>query len=146
MKLLDLNDVRTFAAAAEAGTLSGAAKELAVPPSTISRALTRLERHLGVLLVQRSSRGLSLTDVGQEYLQTCRRAFGRLRRAGGGENEPLARNSRWDPYNDRAMCGLPICLAETTEPCLLLGKPSGVDWRVRWHRGNRDEKGTSILC
>jgi DNA-binding transcriptional LysR family regulator len=78
----DLNDIRTFAAAAEAGTLSGAAKELAVPASTISRALTRLEKHLGVLLVQRSSRGLLLTDAGREYLQTCRRALRTLREGG----------------------------------------------------------------
>lgn len=82
MSPFDLNDIRTFAAAAEAGTLSGAAKELAVPASTISRALTRLEKHLGVLLVQRSSRGLLLTDAGREYLQTCRRALRTLKEGG----------------------------------------------------------------
>ena len=105
MKLLDLNDVRTFAAAAEAGTLSGAAKELAVPPSTISRALTRLERHLGVLLVQRSSRGLSLTDVGQEYLQTCRRALRTLR-----EGSDLIESERSQPKGVLRI-GCPITMA-----------------------------------
>lgn len=82
MSLLDLNDTRTFVAAAVAGTLSGAAKELAVPASTVSRALTRLEKHLGVLLVQRSSRGLLLTDAGREYLQACRRALRTLKEGG----------------------------------------------------------------
>ena len=65
MKDLDLNDVRTFVAVAQAGTLTAAAKELQLPTSTVSRALTRLEQHLSVLLVQRSPRGLVLTDSGE---------------------------------------------------------------------------------
>jgi DNA-binding transcriptional LysR family regulator len=78
----NLNDVRTFVAAAQAGTLTAAARELRVPASTVSRALTRLEKHLAVLLVQRSSRGLVLTDSGEEYLQSCRRAL-RVLKDGG---------------------------------------------------------------
>jgi LysR family transcriptional regulator, transcriptional activator for dmlA len=79
MNDLDLNDVRTFVAVAQAGTLTAAAKELQLPTSTVSRAVTRLEQHLGVLLVQRSPRGLVLTDSGNEYLQSCRRALQALR-------------------------------------------------------------------
>jgi len=79
MNDLDLNDIRTFVAVAQAGTLTAAAKELRLPTSTVSRAVTRLERHLGVLLVQRSPRGLVLTDSGKEYLQSCRRALQTLR-------------------------------------------------------------------
>jgi DNA-binding transcriptional LysR family regulator len=79
MNGLDLNDVRTFVAVAHAGTLTAAAKELQLPTSTVSRALTRLEQRLGVLLVQRSPRGLVLTDLGQDYLQSCRRALQTLR-------------------------------------------------------------------
>ncbi|MGA2136799.1 MAG: LysR family transcriptional regulator [Bryobacteraceae bacterium] len=82
MHSLDLNDVRTFVAAAQAGTLTGAARELQVPASTVSRALTRLEKHLGVLLVRRSSRGLVLTDSGRDYLPWCRRALRSLRDGG----------------------------------------------------------------
>jgi LysR family transcriptional regulator, transcriptional activator for dmlA len=76
---LDLNDVRTFVAVAQAGTLTAAAKELQLPTSTVSRALTRLEKHLDARLVQRSPRGLVLTDSGKEYLQSCRRALQALR-------------------------------------------------------------------
>ena len=79
MNDLDLNDVRTFVAAGQAGTLTAAAKQLQLPASTVSRALTRLEKRLGVLLVRRSPRGLVLTDSGQEYLQSCRRALQILR-------------------------------------------------------------------
>jgi LysR family transcriptional regulator, transcriptional activator for dmlA len=82
MKDLDLNDVRTFVAVAQAGTLTAAAKELRVPASTVSRALTRLEKHLNVLLVQRSPRGLVLTDSGKDYLQSCRRALRTLKDGG----------------------------------------------------------------
>jgi LysR family transcriptional activator of dmlA len=83
MDLPDLNDVHTFAAAAEAGTQTAAAKMLGVPPSTVGRSLTRLEKHLGVLLVRRSSRGLVLTDSGRSYLATCRQA---LRTLGDGSD------------------------------------------------------------
>jgi LysR family transcriptional regulator, transcriptional activator for dmlA len=79
MKVMDLNDVRTFVAVAQAGTLTAAARELQLPTSTVSRSLTRLEQHLGVLLAQRSPRGLVLTDAGKEYLQSCRRALRTLR-------------------------------------------------------------------
>jgi len=78
----DLNDVRTFVAVAQAGTLTAAAKEMHLPTSTVSRALTRLEKHLGVLLVQRSPRGLVITDLGKDYLQSCRRALRTLKDGG----------------------------------------------------------------
>ena len=79
MEIPDLNDVRIFVAIGREGTLTAAAKELNLPTSTISRALTRLEKHLDVLLVQRSPRGLVMTDFGKEYLQTCKRALRTLR-------------------------------------------------------------------
>jgi LysR family transcriptional activator of dmlA len=79
VEIPDLNDVRTFVLIAQAGTLTAAARELKLPTSTVSRSLTRLERHLNVMLAQRSPRGLSLTDFGKEYLQTCRRALRALR-------------------------------------------------------------------
>jgi DNA-binding transcriptional LysR family regulator len=86
----DLNDVRSFVTAAQAGTLSAAAKRLQQPASTISRSLTRLEKHLGVLLVRRGPRGLVLTDEGKEYLLSCRRA---LRTLNDGGQQLEARRS-----------------------------------------------------
>src|SRR5471030_1472979 len=79
MNDFDLNDIRTFVAISRAGTLTGAAKELRLPASTVSRALTRLEKHLGVLLTQRSPRGLVLTDQGRDYAESCKRALQTLR-------------------------------------------------------------------
>lgn len=70
-----LNEIRIFVAAAQAGTLAAASRDLRLPSSTLSRALTRLEKQLGVLLVQRGPKGLLLTDSGKEYLQFCRQAL-----------------------------------------------------------------------
>jgi len=78
-KTTNLDDIRIFVAAAEAGTFSAAAAHLQLPASTISRSLTRLEKHLDLLLVRRSPRGLTLTDAGKEYLVSCKRALRLLR-------------------------------------------------------------------
>lgn len=82
MGIPDLNDVGIFVEVGQEGTLTAAARELKLPTSTVSRALTRLENHLGVLLVQRSPRGLIMTDFGKKYLQTCKRALRTLRDRG----------------------------------------------------------------
>jgi LysR family transcriptional activator of dmlA len=84
----DANDVVMFVAAAEAGTLSGAARELGVPTSTVSRSLTRLEQRLQMLLINRSSKGFVLTDPGTEYLEACRHSL----RALSDGNEQLDRH------------------------------------------------------
>ena len=75
MDVTDLNDIRIFSIVGQEATLTSAALRLKLPTSTVSRALTRLEKSLGVLLISRSSRGLVLTDFGKEYLQVCRRAL-----------------------------------------------------------------------
>src|ERR1700761_9430827 len=82
MDAVDLNDIRIFTVVGQEVTLSSAALKLKLPTSTVSRALTRLEKSLGVLLIRRSSRGLVLTDFGREYLQVCRRALRTLHEGG----------------------------------------------------------------
>ena len=79
MEIYDLNDVRIFTVVGQEGTLTSAAKRLNLPPSTVSRSLTRLEKSLGVLLVRRNPRGLVMTDFGKQYLKSCLRALRVLR-------------------------------------------------------------------
>ena len=74
MKGIDLNDVAAFVRVAEGGGFTAAAKVLGVPKSTVSRALSRLERVLGVRLVQRTTRALALTDAGRAYYERVRDA------------------------------------------------------------------------
>ncbi|HEY2706542.1 MAG TPA: LysR family transcriptional regulator [Caulobacteraceae bacterium] len=62
---LDWNDVRTFLAVAESGSLNGAARLLGMTQPTISRRMEDLEYRLGARLFQRSSKGVSLTDAGE---------------------------------------------------------------------------------
>lgn len=71
--MLDLTDVRIFIQAVDAGGLSAAARLRAIPKSTISRALVRLEVKLGAVLLERSTRGLRLSDAGQLFLPHARR-------------------------------------------------------------------------
>ncbi|MBL8302720.1 MAG: LysR family transcriptional regulator, partial [Ideonella sp.] len=62
---LSLDDFALFARVAELRNLSAVARERAVPPSQVSRALARIERLCGVRLVHRSTHGLSLSDEGE---------------------------------------------------------------------------------
>ena len=62
---LDWNDVRTFLAVAESGSLNAAARVLGMTQPTISRRMEDLEYRLGARLFERSSRGVQLTEAGQ---------------------------------------------------------------------------------
>lgn len=64
----DLNDYRYFAVVVDAGGFSAAARRLDLPKSRLSRRVAGLEARLGVRLLQRSTRRLTLTEVGREVL------------------------------------------------------------------------------
>lgn len=68
---IDLNDMLLFAQVAESLGFSAAARALGMPRSTVSRRIAELEEALGVRLVQRTTRRLSLTDVGAAYAERC---------------------------------------------------------------------------
>lgn len=67
-----------FAAVVEHGSFSGAGRVLELSPSAVSRAVDRIEERLGVRLLLRSTRALSLTAEGQAYLQAARRILADL--------------------------------------------------------------------
>lgn len=67
----DLNDMVFFAEVAERGGFSAAGRALGVPKSRLSRRVADLEASLGVQLLQRSTRKLSLTPAGELYLRHC---------------------------------------------------------------------------
>lgn len=62
-----------FAAIIEHGSFSAAGRALAMSPSAVSRAVDRIEERLGVRLLLRSTRLLTLTAEGQAYFQAARR-------------------------------------------------------------------------
>lgn len=61
---MDLNHLAVFVAVAEASGISAAAKKLGLPKSSVSRALSSLEAELGVQLVLRTTRQVSLSTAG----------------------------------------------------------------------------------
>ncbi|MEO7159100.1 MAG: LysR substrate-binding domain-containing protein [Polaromonas sp.] len=67
----DLNDMLYFAEVAERGGFAAAGRALGLPKSRLSRRVAELEARLGVRLLQRTTRKLSLTDVGEIYLRHC---------------------------------------------------------------------------
>lgn len=79
--MINLNDIQIFVYAAQTGTLNAAARTLGVPPSTVSRAITRLEKEVDLQLLRRTSRGINLTEVGRDYLEKCEAALGQLNAA-----------------------------------------------------------------
>jgi DNA-binding transcriptional LysR family regulator len=85
-----LRAMQFFCRAAEAGSFAAAANALAVVPSAVSKAVAGLEEELGFRLVNRSTRGFSLTEQGSAYHEQCQRilrdiedAEGAGRAAGG---------------------------------------------------------------
>ena len=79
--MVNLNDIQVFVATARKGTINAAAKSLGVPPSTVSRALTRLEKQVEIQLLRRTAHGISLTDAGRDYLEQSQSALGQLEEA-----------------------------------------------------------------
>jgi DNA-binding transcriptional LysR family regulator len=74
--------------AVDGGSLTFVAKKRKLPLPTISRKITELENRLGAKLLQRSSRKLTLTGAGADYLAVCRRVLedvGEAERAVAGE-------------------------------------------------------------
>ena len=67
----DLNDMYYFAEVVERGGFAVAGRALGIPKSRLSRRIAELESKLGVRLLQRTTRRLSLTDAGETFLRHC---------------------------------------------------------------------------
>lgn len=66
------SDMQVFDAVMRAGSFASAASPLGMTPSGVSRRIGRLEDRLGVRLLNRTTRKLSLTDAGERYLQRAK--------------------------------------------------------------------------
>lgn len=78
---MDLNAVKLFVAAAEAGSISEAARRTGVPLPTVSRQLRKLEGDLGLRLLERGPRGLALTPAGNRLAAEAQPALAALAQA-----------------------------------------------------------------
>jgi DNA-binding transcriptional LysR family regulator len=71
----DLNDIAVFVAVVEARSFTKAGKQLGLPRSSVSRRVAQLEKRLGARLLQRTTRNLKLTDLGERYYGLCARSL-----------------------------------------------------------------------
>jgi DNA-binding transcriptional LysR family regulator len=78
---VDLNRIAVFARVVEAGSFTAAAAALGVRKSSVSRSVAALEETLGIRLLQRTTRRLSLTDAGAAYYARARDALAGLEEA-----------------------------------------------------------------
>ena len=69
----DLTYMLTFAKVVKTGSFAGAARRLKVSTSVTSKHVAKLEQNLGVRLLNRSTRKLSLTEAGTAYYEHCAR-------------------------------------------------------------------------
>lgn len=67
----DLNDLYYFVKVVDAGGFAAAGRLLGIPKSRLSRRIAELETRLNASLLQRTTRKLALTAVGERYLQHC---------------------------------------------------------------------------
>ena len=103
----DLNDLIYFAEVVERGGFAAAGRSLGIPKSRLSRRISALEAQLGVRLLQRTTRQLSLTDVGESYLRHCQA----VREAAQAAADAVAQVQTEPRGTVRVSC--PVTLAQT---------------------------------
>jgi DNA-binding transcriptional LysR family regulator len=84
----ELDDIRTFAEVADRGSLSRAGERLGMSKSMVSRRLARLEAELGVPLLARTTRGMSLTEAGADFRPYAERIVAELQSARDALSRP----------------------------------------------------------
>ena len=109
---LDLNLVAVFLQVVKTGSFTAAGAALGMPKSSASRAVLRLEEALGVRLLQRTTRRLTLTDAGQRYLAEVQGPLSRIAEASsevadmGRDPRGVVRVSIAPPVGDHFMTDL----------------------------------------
>ena len=71
--MADLNLMAIFARVVEAGSFAEAARRMGTSRSAVSKAVARLEKSLGAHLLNRTTRYLSLTEIGNSIAEHCTR-------------------------------------------------------------------------
>ena len=110
-----VDGIAVFVAAAEAGSFSRAAEELALSRSAVGKTVARLEARLGVRLFHRTTRTQSLTEEGEIYYERCLKALSELRAA-----EALLDHARHE-VNGRLRVTMPLLFGRYCVAPVLLG-------------------------
>jgi DNA-binding transcriptional LysR family regulator len=78
---VDYNDLALFTRVVERGSFTAAAQAVGLPKSSVTRSIARLERALGVRLIQRTTRQRGVTDAGRELYERVRGAVAAIEEA-----------------------------------------------------------------
>lgn len=122
---MDLNAAAVFVKVVQAGSFSAAARQLGLPTSTVSTRIVRLEKRLGVTLLQRTTRRLHLTESGKVYYHHAFQGLGYMLEAEAAIDEarqqPQGRLRITAPADlgDSLLSQL-ICTAQSQYPALEL--------------------------
>ncbi|KAF3998052.1 LysR substrate-binding domain-containing protein [Glaciimonas immobilis] len=106
----DLNDLYFFANVVEEGGFTAAGRTLGIPKSRLSRRISELEARLGVRLLQRNTRGIALTDIGNRYYKQCQIVLAAAEAAENAVTSSLAEPSG----HVRVSCLVPIAREQLT--------------------------------
>lgn len=87
-----LRAMRVFTRVIDDGSFAGAARSLDLAPAVVTRVISDLEAQLGARLINRTTRRLALTDIGEAYLERTRQILVDIEEA-----EALASSSTTDP-------------------------------------------------
>ena len=85
--------MQAFVAVADLQGFAPAARKLGLSPSAVTRLIAALEDRLGARLLQRTTRSVTLTDVGARYLERARRILGDVEEAEGSAQDERRRPS-----------------------------------------------------
>jgi DNA-binding transcriptional LysR family regulator len=130
---MTLNQLRSFLAVADRGSVRAAAEELVVTQAAVSASVAALQKSLGVALVTPDGRGLRLTDAGASYARYARRILGLLDEAG------RAAAAAADPERGELWIAAVTTAAEQIVPPILGGfRRRHPQTGVRLEAGNRD--------
>ncbi|MEO1314533.1 MAG: LysR family transcriptional regulator [Pseudomonadota bacterium] len=150
--------LRSFAALAEAGTLSGAGRALNVSHAAIGQQLRALEAHMGVPLAHRAGRGIELTPEGKRLATAVQSGFSQIAEAvealtGAEADRPLqisvtpAFAAAWlmprlSDFHTRHP-GLELMINPSATMVTL--EPGGIDLAIRYGSGVWDKVESQLL-
>src|SRR5215469_262445 len=130
---MTLNQLRSFLAVADSGSVRAAAEELVVTQAAVSASVAALQKSLGVALVTPDGRGLRLTDAGASYARYARRVLGLL------DEAARAAAAAADPERGELRIAAVTTAAEQIVPAILGGfRRRHPQTGVRLEAGNRD--------
>src|SRR6202047_1968516 len=107
------SEMAIFQRVAERGSFAGAAEDVDLSPSAVAKLSTRLEKRLGVRLINRTTRHLALTAEGEVYLESVREILGAIDAA---ESEIMS--ARASPRGHLRVHTFPVIASHHLAPAL----------------------------